>query len=59
MEAEIEKIPNTGTKNLFYSESVITGIGQKKGIFNHPPHEWVEENKENTIIGLNHYQYHQ
>ena len=57
---EGEKISNTGTKNLSYSEVVRMGSGQKKVISTPQPYEGVEVCKENKIIKLNHgwYQNH-
>ena len=57
MEEEGEKIPNTGTKKLYCSESVRMGIGNKKLIYTPPPQDCVESKKENKIIQLNYDRY--
>ena len=41
VEAEGDKLSNTGTKHLSYREVVRTGSGQEKAISTHPPQECV------------------
>ena len=54
VEMEGEKISNTGTKNIYYSEAVRMGSAQKKAISTPQPQEGVEAKKENKTIQLNH-----